>query len=197
MSTSAGWDGVPDGIIDNNISLVIYGDRIFDVLVRYIIAFSEIYGMFYVIWRRYDPEGTQYVRFDQLSNFLDVLQPPFQVPKPNKYEIISMKIPICRGDLMYCVDILDALTDDFAYQHGHPVGWNYDMPVRPDVVGYEPVSCTLWRQREEYCARKIQNAWRKHKLHKDTPYATGEEPDVDQNNAGTSRCKYVFGRFQS
>jgi hypothetical protein len=30
--------------------------------------------------------------------------------------------------------------------------------------GYEPVSSTLWRQREEYCARLIQNAWRKHKI---------------------------------
>lgn len=43
------------------------------------------------------------------------------------------------------------------------------------------VSSTLWRQREEYCARLIQNAWRKHKLHKETPYATGDETDVDHH----------------
>jgi hypothetical protein len=32
-----------------------------------------------------------------------------------------------------------------------------------DIPGYEPVSSTLWRQREEYCARLIQHAWRRHK----------------------------------
>ena len=27
--------------------------------------------------------------------------------------------------------------------------------------GYEPISSTLWRQREDYCARLIQGAWRR------------------------------------
>lgn len=74
---------------------------------------DDDYDMYYEIWQQFDPEGTQYIRYDQLSEFLDVLEPPLQIHKPNKYKIISMDIPICRGDLMYCVDILDALTKDF------------------------------------------------------------------------------------
>jgi len=38
-----------------------------------------------------------------------------------------------------------------------------EVQVATDRPGYEPVSSTLWRQREEYCARLIQNAWRRHK----------------------------------
>ena len=44
-----------------------------------------------------------------------------QIHKPNKYKIISMDIPICRGDLCYCVDVLDALTKDFFARKGNPV----------------------------------------------------------------------------
>lgn len=148
---------------------------------------DDDYDMYYEIWQQFDPEGTQYIRYDQLSDFLDVLEPPLQIHKPNKYKIISMDIPICRGDLMFCVDILDALTKDFFARKGNPIeesGELGEIAARPEEEGYEPVSSTLWRQREEYCARLIQNAWRKHKLHKETPYATGDETDGDQNNAG-------------
>lgn len=120
--------------------------------------------MYYEIWQRFDPDGTQYIRYDQLSDFLDVLEPPLQIHKPNKYKIISMDIPICRGDMMFCVDILDALTKDFFARKGNPIEDPGDIEVgRPDEAGYEPVSSTLWRQREEYCARLIQHAWRRHR----------------------------------
>lgn len=120
--------------------------------------------MYYEIWQRFDPDGTQYIRYDQLSDFLDVLEPPLQIHKPNKYKIISMDIPICRGDMMFCVDILDALTKDFFARKGNPIEETGDLePGRPNEVGYEPVSSTLWRQREEYCARLIQHAWRRHR----------------------------------
>ncbi|XP_031636806.1 sodium channel protein para isoform X42 [Contarinia nasturtii] len=226
MSTSAGWDGVLDGIIneedcnppDNDrgypgncgsstigitfllsylvISfLIVINMYIAVILENYSQATEDVqegltdddYDMYYEIWQQFDPEGTQYIRYDQLSDFLDVLEPPLQIHKPNKYKIISMDIPICRGDLMFCVDILDALTKDFFARKGNPIeetGELGEIAARPEEEGYEPVSSTLWRQREEYCARLIQNAWRKHKLHKETPYATGDETDVDQNNAG-------------
>ena len=77
--------------------------------------------MFYEIWQQFDPNGTQYIKYGQLSDFLDVLESPLQIHKPNKYKIISMDIPICRGDLCYCVDVLDALTKDFFARKGNPV----------------------------------------------------------------------------
>ncbi|XP_069697315.1 sodium channel protein para isoform X12 [Periplaneta americana] len=205
MSTSAGWDGVLDGIMneddcrkpDNELGypgncgsatigiafllsylvisfLIVINMYIAVILENYSQATEDVqegltdddYDMYYEIWQQFDPDGTQYIRYDQLSEFLDVLEPPLQIHKPNKYKIVSMDIPICKGDLMFCVDILDALTKDFFARKGNAIdesGELGEVQARPDEVGYEPVSSTLWRQREEYCARLIQNAWRKHK----------------------------------
>ena len=125
---------------------------------------DDDYDMYYEIWQQFDPEGTQYVKFSQLSDFLDVLEPPLQIHKPNKYKIISMDIPICTGDLCYCVDVLDALTKDFFARKGNPVEETAELgevTAHTDRPGYEPISSTLWRQREDYCARLIQTAWRR------------------------------------
>ncbi|KAH8286713.1 hypothetical protein KR018_003004 [Drosophila ironensis] len=225
MSTSAGWDGVLDAIIneeacdppDNDkgypgncgsatvgitfllsylvISfLIVINMYIAVILENYSQATEDVqegltdddYDMYYEIWQQFDPEGTQYIRYDQLSEFLDVLEPPLQIHKPNKYKIISMDIPICRGDLMYCVDILDALTKDFFARKGNPIeetGEIGEIAARPDTEGYEPVSSTLWRQREEYCARLIQHAWRKHKARGEGG-GSGDEPHPDQGDGG-------------
>jgi hypothetical protein len=36
-----------------------------------------------------------------------------------------------------------------------------EVTAHSDRPGYEPISSTLWRQREDYCARLIQGAWRR------------------------------------
>lgn len=234
MSTSAGWDGVLDGIInevecekpdvDRGITgncgsatvgitfllsylvisfLIVINMYIAVILENYSQATEDVqegltdddYDMYYEIWQQFDPEGTQYIRYDQLSEFLDVLEPPLQIHKPNKYKIISMDIPICRGDLMYCVDILDALTKDFFARKGNPIeetGEIGEIAARPDTEGYDPVSSTLWRQREEYCARLIQNAWRKHKLHKEDGH-DGTDDDVDDDDDDDDDSEYDGG----
>ena len=125
---------------------------------------DDDYDMFYEIWQQFDPNGTQYIKYGQLSDFLDVLESPLQIHKPNKYKIISMDIPICRGDFCYCVDVLDALTKDFFARKGNPVEETAELgevTAQADRPGYDPISSTLWRQREEYCARMIQTVWRR------------------------------------
>lgn len=205
MSTSAGWDGVLDGIINEEdcdqpdiemgspgscgnatigitfllsylvISfLIVINMYIAVILENYSQATEDVqegltdddYDMYYEIWQQFDPDGTQYIRYDQLSDFLDMLEQPLQIHKPNKYKIVSMDIPICNGDRMFCVDILDALTKDFFARKGNPIEETAEIgeiQTRPDEADYEPVSSTLWRQREEYCARIIQNAYKKYK----------------------------------
>ena len=79
---------------------------------------DDDYDMYYEIWQQFDPEGTQYLPYNEVSDFLDVLEPPLQIHKPNKYKVISMDIPICTGDLCFCVDVLDALTKDFFARKG-------------------------------------------------------------------------------
>ncbi|XP_048264509.1 sodium channel protein para isoform X6 [Bombus affinis] len=221
MSTSAGWDGVLDGIINeedcqepnNEIGypgncgsstigiayllsylvisfLIVINMYIAVILENYSQATEDVqegltdddYDMYYEIWQQFDPDGTQYIRYDQLSDFLDVLEPPLQIHKPNKYKIVSMDIPICKGDMMFCVDILDALTKDFFARKGNPIEESAEIEVqtRPGEAGYEPVSSTLWRQREEYCARLIQNAWRKHKQQRlGGPSEESDDADTD------------------
>ncbi len=54
-----------------------------------------------------------------------------------------------------------------------------------DRPGYQRVSSTLWKQREDYCAALIQKAWKFHKLrntesHTEEPH-TGDE-DEDENS---------------
>nr|ATZ81479.1 voltage-gated sodium channel [Musca domestica] len=223
MSTSAGWDGVLDAIIneedcdppDNDkgypgncgsatvgitfllsylvISfLIVINMYIAVILENYSQATEDVqegltdddYDMYYEIWQQFDPEGTQYIRYDQLSEFLDVLEPPLQIHKPNKYKIISMDMPICRGDMMYCVDILDALTKDFFARKDNPIeetGEIGEIAARPDTEGYDPVSSTLWRQREEYCAKLIQNAWRRYK---NGPPQEGDEGEAASGEDG-------------
>ena len=125
---------------------------------------DDDYDMYYEIWQQFDPDGTQYLPYNQLSDFLDVLEPPLQIHKPNKYKIISMDIPICTGDQCFCVDVLDALTKDFFARKGNPVEETAELgevTAHADRPGYDPISSTLWRQREDYCARLIQGAWRR------------------------------------
>ncbi|XP_058166622.1 sodium channel protein para isoform X44 [Anopheles ziemanni] len=234
MSTSAGWDGVLDGIINEEgclppntdegypgncgsatigityllaylvISfLIVINMYIAVILENYSQATEDVqegltdddYDMYYEIWQQFDPDGTQYIRLDQLSDFLDVLEPPLQIHKPNRYKIISMDIPICRGDVMFCVDILDALTKDFFARKGNPIEETAELgevQQRPDEVGYEPVSSTLWRQREEYCARLIQHAWKRYKQRHGGGGADGSGDDqqsdaCDNGNEGGTR----------
>ncbi|XP_071442957.1 sodium channel protein para-like [Hetaerina americana] len=205
ISTTAGWDGVLDAIINEEDCLPPDKEMGFpgncgssSIGITYLLSYLVIsffivinmcvavilenysqatedfqegltdddYDMYYEIWQQFDPDGTQYIRYDQLSDFLDVLEPPLQIRKPNKYKIVSMDIPICKGDLMFCVDILDALTKDFFARKGYPIEESTELgevQSHPKEVGHEPVSTTLRRQREEYCTRLIQNSWQKQK----------------------------------
>ncbi|CAL1280596.1 unnamed protein product [Larinioides sclopetarius] len=126
---------------------------------------DDDYDMYYEIWQNFDPDGSQFIRYSALSTFLDTLEEPLQIPKPNKYKIISMDIPICENDLVFCVDILDALTKDFFARKGHQIEETAELEVvvPKEREGYKPISSTFYRQREIYAARVIQTAWRRYK----------------------------------
>ena len=92
---------------------------------------DEDYDLFYEIWSEFDPDGTQYIDYKSLSEFLDVLEAPLQIPRPNKFKIIHMDIPIVRwtnpktGEIhenkVFCSDILDSLTQDFFARKGNAI----------------------------------------------------------------------------
>ena len=228
MMTSAGWDGVLSGIVNESdcdepnpdmgnpgncgstpigiiyligylvVSfLIVINMYIAVILENYSQATEDVeegltdddYDMYYEIWQEFDPKGTQYIDVMDLSKFLDSLEEPLQIPYPNKYKIIMMDIPICKGDLCYASDLLDALTKDFFARKGNPIDEPDDMgEMGPEEErpGYEPVSSTLWRQREEYCARLIQQAWRKWRLHNDSTSSLGSDSQREYRHTDTA-----------
>ena len=112
---------------------------------------DEDYDLFYEIWQEFDPDGTQYMNYKHLSEFLDVLETPLQIEKPNKFKIIHMDIPIVRWtspegetkeDMVFCSDILDALTQDFFSRKGNPI----EEPPHVDEIKVSLSLISLWTE---------------------------------------------------
>lgn len=113
--------------------------------------------MYYEKWQRLDPSGSQFIHHDQLSDFVDGLEPPLRIPKPNHLLLVAMDLPICEGDRMHCVDILDGLTKyflgtlDMMSTSNEP---DSALEIRKDrPKDYHPISSTVQRQRETYLHR--------------------------------------------
>jgi len=113
--------------------------------------------MYYEKWQCVDPSGSQFIRYDQLSDFIDELEPPLRIPKPNKLLLVTMNLPICENDRMHCVDILDVLTKYFlgtldievsSYETDPSINIKKDRPK-----DYHPISTTIQRQRQIYLTR--------------------------------------------
>lgn len=79
---------------------------------------DDDYEMYYEIWQKFDPNGSQYLPFEKLSDFVDALEDPLRIPKPNSLALVLLDINIYEGHQCYCVDILDALTKHFFSRKG-------------------------------------------------------------------------------
>jgi hypothetical protein len=113
--------------------------------------------MYYEKWQSFDPSGSQFIRYDQLSDFVDALEPPLRIPKPNQLLLVAMDLPICEDDRMHCVDILDGLTKYFLGTvdvAALGAGTDAPMDIKKDrPKDYHPITTTLQRQRENYLSR--------------------------------------------
>lgn len=92
--------------------------------------------------------------------------------------------------MIYCVDILDALTKDFFARKGNPIEEAVEMneiQLALERPGYEPISSTLWRQREEFCARLIQRTW---KRYKNKLPGGGSQPSSEEPQPSCSSTAY-------
>lgn len=120
------------------------------------------FDMYYEKWEKYDPDATQYISLHELSDFVDYLEEPLQLPKPNYFLLVKLDIPIYEGDKCYCRDILDALT-----KHYLATSDTGDIPAEAENakkrVELEIISSTLLRQKEHYAARIIQKAYRNYR----------------------------------
>ncbi|XP_074640062.1 sodium channel protein para-like [Tubulanus polymorphus] len=229
MSTSAGWDGVLDALMNDHpplcndtrteysengdcgngtlgiIFLSSYLVMSFLVVINMYIAVilenftqatedvqqgltQDDFDTYYEKWEKYDPEATHYIHFEMLSDLVDDIEEPLRVPKPNYYKLVSMDIPICKDMRLHCVDILDALTKSFLGTSGT----DGDLPAPqtgpqkpPD---YEVVTSTLKLQRELYCAKIVQAAWRNYRKRRPSvPIATIVKVDETNTTGGDAK----------
>lgn len=127
--------------------------------------------MFYIHWSKYDPFAYQFIDFKDLPDFLDSLDAPFKLPKPNMLAIVSLNLPIARGNKIHCLDILYALikrilgpVDDSAEfkKLKQKMERKFDQQF-PNRGLLEIVSSTRRWKVEWNAASKIQKAWREYR----------------------------------
>ncbi|XP_063156582.1 sodium channel protein type 4 subunit alpha isoform X1 [Candoia aspera] len=148
---------------------------------------EDDFEMFYEIWEKFDPDATQFIAYSTLSEFVDTLQEPLRIAKPNKIKLVTMDLPMVPGDKIHCLDILFALTKEVLGDSGEMDALKQSMEEKfmaanPSKVSYEPITTTLKRKHEEVCAIKIQRAFRRHLLKrsvKQASYLYRHSQDVD------------------
>ena len=125
--------------------------------------------MFYEVWEKFDPKATQFISYEHLSDLVDSLEKPLQVPKPNARSLVAMDLPMVYGDRLHCIDILFALTKRVLGESDELEGLRSSMEEKfmasnPSKASYEPITTTLKRKQEEVSAIVIQKWWRKVRL---------------------------------
>ncbi|NXR76372.1 SCN2A protein, partial [Pycnonotus jocosus] len=130
---------------------------------------EDDFEMFYEVWEKYDPDATQFIEYSKLSDFAASLEPPLNIPKPNKVQLIAMDLPVVSGDRIHCLDILFAFTKRVLGESEEMDALRIQMEDRfmasnPSKVSYEPITTTLKRKQEEISATIIQRAYRRHLL---------------------------------
>ncbi|TRZ03778.1 hypothetical protein DNTS_004379, partial [Danionella cerebrum] len=130
---------------------------------------EDDFEMFYEVWERFDPNATQFVEYNKLSDFADALDPPLRIAKPNKIQLIAMDLPMVSGDRIHCLDILFAFTLRVLGEEGEMDALRGQMEDRfmasnPSKVSYEPITTTLRRKQEEMSALIIQRAFRRYRI---------------------------------
>jgi len=130
---------------------------------------EEDLEMFYGKWSKFDPHATQFITFNQMSDFIGSLDPPLGIPKPNTLAIVSFDLPIAKGDKIHCLDVLHSLTkytlgfiedesEDFAkLTEQMDEKFKKQFPTRKEL---EIVSSTREWKRLDTAARCIQKFYR-------------------------------------
>ena len=74
---------------------------------------QDDFDMYYEVWELFDETGSQFVALSRLSEFVNTLEEPLRLPAPNYCKLITLDIPVYEGDVVHCLDVLDALTQNY------------------------------------------------------------------------------------
>lgn len=156
---------------------------------------EDDFDEFYVVWERFDPLATQYIKFEQISTFVADLDPPLGVPKPNEIALVAFDLPIMEGDKIHCLDVLIALvknvlgrveeTEEFKELRSQmEEKFEETFPTR---VSNGKMSSTMQKKKEDVAAKTLQRAWRSFKTQKQlrniTKMAMNKSKDDDEKKA--------------
>ncbi|XP_061087083.1 sodium channel protein type 4 subunit alpha A isoform X3 [Conger conger] len=138
---------------------------------------EDDFEMFYETWEKFDLDASQFLHYNQVSDFCDTLLDPLRIPKPNKHKLIAMDLPMVSGDRIHCLDILVALTMEVLGDTLEMVAMKESMEAKfimnnPSNSSFEPVTTTLRRKEEEMAAVVIQRAYRGHLLKRSVKQAS-------------------------
>ncbi|TSK14520.1 Sodium channel protein type 4 subunit alpha A [Bagarius yarrelli] len=138
---------------------------------------EDDFEMFNETWERFDTEGTQFIDYNRVFDFVDALQEPLRVHKPNRITLINMDLPVVIGDKIHCLDIMLAVTQHVLGDTTEMAAMRLSMEEKfkmsnPSPASFEPVVTTLRRKEEELAAIRIQKSYRKHLLKRSIRHAS-------------------------
>lgn len=164
---------------------------------------EDDFEMFYLVWERYDPLATQFIKFEQLSNFVADLEHPLCIPKPNEIALVSFDLPIVEGDKLHCLDVLMALVKYVLGNVEESPELNLlheQMEERfqdafPTRVNTNRKTTTMMRKKEDVAAKTLQRAWRSWKTQKQMKNIASLA--LQQKNQKTNGQKESHGKVSS
>ena len=120
---------------------------------------DDDFDLYYEVWQRFDPNRTEYIKYCQLSDFVDSLyekapinacnsteennilyESPLRIPKPNQEKFDSMNIILCANYQVHCEDLLEALKVNY-FGNDEMIELVLKKKKRPD--NYNPIGSTL------------------------------------------------------
>lgn len=154
---------------------------------------EDDFGMFYQVWEKYDPNATQFILLEQLSDFCDDLEMPLRLAKPNQIKLAGLDLPIYYDTKLHCIDVLFALTkrvlgdveesDDFSELQKQMS--EQFLEAFPDLERIKPTTTTMQLNKRNTAAKRLQRAWRLHVLKRELAKAVMANRNKDSN--ATSR----------
>ncbi|XP_037705908.1 sodium channel protein type 7 subunit alpha isoform X2 [Choloepus didactylus] len=129
---------------------------------------EDDFRKFFQVWKRFDPDKTQYIDSSKLSDFAASLDPPLLMAKPNKGQLLAMDLPMAVGDRIHCLDILLAFTKQVLGNDARMEKVLLEiesgfMLANPFKITYEPITTTLKRKQEAVSATIIQRAYKSYR----------------------------------
>uniref|UniRef100_A0A8C1LDA4 Sodium channel protein n=1 Tax=Cyprinus carpio TaxID=7962 RepID=A0A8C1LDA4_CYPCA len=137
---------------------------------------EDDFEMFDQTWEKFDIDATQFIQYNRVFDFVDALQEPLRIAKPNRLKLINMDLPIVTGDKIHCLDILLAVTYEVLGDTIEMAAMRESIEAKfkmnnPTSASFEPITTTLRRKEEERAAIAVQRRYRRHLLKRAIRYA--------------------------